>query len=233
MRRFMFVPSLTSSSLDALLYYDFECIRIAMSINCFNIPAGSVLKRTISIERPTKLLGVYSSLMKSDIPSKILHPAQHKPLPPTGIVPIMKSRTQAVWDLLKEEGSKLEGISTPLHDFIQPVLYQASAYALFGRSCPVVESFEPFHDFLLAGVPRFFLGKHIERLATMQKLLEKYFDSPHEDASCLVLENEQVVRNHGYVRFHLTSTGNFRLLIECDSRVRTRLRLSSSLSSSL
>ena len=210
-----------------------------MSINCFNIPAGSVLKRTISIERPTKLLGFYPSLMKSDITSKILHPAQHKYLSPTDIVPIMKSYTPAVWDLLKEEGSKLEGISTPLHDFVLPVLYQASAYAFFGRSCPVVESFEPFHDsdgpfhLLLAGVPRYFLGKHIERLATMQKLFEKYFDSPHEDASQLVLENEQVIRNHGYVRFHLTSTGNLRLLIECDSRVRTRLRLSSSLSSSL
>jgi hypothetical protein len=157
--------------------------------------------------------------MKSDITSKVLHPAQHKYLSPTGIIPIIESYTTAVWDLLEKEGSRFEGVSTPLRDFVLPVLYQASAYAFFGRSCPVVESYEPFNDFdgdfhlLLAGVPRVFLRKHIEGLATMHRLFEKYFDSPHDDASELVLENEQVIRNQGYVRVLFGVYGKIGLLI--------------------
>jgi hypothetical protein len=147
--------------------------------------------------------------LKSDITSKILHPAQHKYLSPTGIVPVIESYTTAVWELLEQEGRGFEGVSTPLLDFVLPVLYQASAYAFFGRSCPVVESYEPFHDFdrsfhlLLAGVPRVFLRKHVQGLATLHKLFEKYFDGPHEDASEVVLENERVIRGDGYVCFIL------------------------------
>jgi len=124
-----------------------------------------------------------------------------------------KAFGRAVWDLLEKEGSRFEGVSTPLRDFILPVLYQASAYASFGRSCPVLESYEPFTDFdrtfhlLLASIPRIFLRKHIRGLDTMHELFEKYFDDPHEDASELVLKNEQVICNQGYAYFHLTSTG--------------------------
>lgn len=152
--------------------------------------------------------------MKSDLTYKVLHPSQHKHLSPTGVVPVIKSYTAAVWDLLEKEGSRLEGVSTPLRDFVLPVLYQASAYAFFGHSCPVAESYGAFNDFdrtfhlLLAGVPRVFLRKNIEGLATMHKLFEKYFDGPHEDAWEMVLENEEVMRSHGYVCFRLKSTGN-------------------------
>jgi len=179
------------------------------------------------------------SLMKSDLTSKVLHPAQHRYLSPTGITPIAESYTATVWDLLEKEGSKFEGVSIPLRDFVLPVLYQASAYAFFGRSCPVVESFEPFNDFdkefylLLAGVPRVFLRKHLEGLATMHRLFEKYFDGPHEDASGLVLENEKAIRDEGYVRFHSVFVVNRGLLIGCDSRIRKPLRLSLFLFSSL
>ena len=147
--------------------------------------------------------------MKSDITSQVLHPAQHKYLSPIGVVPIMESYTTAVWDLLEKEASRFEGVSTPLRDFALPVLYQASGYAFFGRSCPIVESYGPFNDFdgsfhlQLAGVPRVFLRKHLEGLATLQRLFEKYFDGPHDDASEFVLENERVVRNQGYVCFTL------------------------------
>jgi len=190
-----------------------------MSIDCFNIPARSALKRTKSISGAFGKLTVRcSSLMKSDVTSNILHPAQHKYLSPTGVIPIIESYTTAVWDLLEKEGSRFEGVSTPLRDFVLPVLYQASAYAFFGRSCPVLESYEPFNDFdrtfhlLLAGIPRIFLRKHIKGLDIMHRLFEKYFDGPHEDASELVLENEQVIRDQGYVCFLLTSAGKFRLI---------------------
>ena len=145
--------------------------------------------------------------MKSDLVPNVLHPAQHKHLSPTGVIPIVESYTTIVWDLLEKEGSKFKGVSVPLRDFVLPVLYQASAYAFFGRSCPAVESYEPFTDFdndfhfLLAGVPRVFLRRHLEGLATMHTLFEKYFDGPHEDASELVLENERAIRNQGHVRF--------------------------------
>jgi hypothetical protein len=177
--------------------------------------------------------------MKSDIAFDVLHPAQHKHLSPTGVIPIVKSYVTAVWDLLEKEGSRVEGTSTPLHDLVLPVLYQASAYAFFGSSCPAVESYEPFNDFdrtfylLVAGVPRVLLRKNIEGLATMRRLFEKYVDGPHEDASELVWENERVIRNQGYVCFRLTSTTSSRSLTERDSRVRTPSRFSLFLSSSL
>ena len=154
--------------------------------------------------------------MKSEIVSEILHPAQHKYLSPTGVVPIVESYAMAVWELLEKEGSRFEGVSTPLLDFALPVLYQASAYAFFGRSCPVVESYKPFHEFdgtfhlLLAGIPRVLLRKHAHGLATLHRLFEEYFDGPHDDASEFVLEAERVLRSHGYVCFRSTSTGNFR-----------------------
>ena len=144
--------------------------------------------------------------MKSEITSKLLHPTQHKYLSPTGVVPAVESYTTVVWEQLEKEGSKFEGVSTPLLDFALPVIYQASAYAFYGRSCPAVESYMPFRDFdrtfhfALAGVPRFLLREHVEGLATMQRLFGEYFDRPHDDASELVLENEGVLRSHGYVR---------------------------------
>lgn len=157
--------------------------------------------------------------MKSDITSEILHPTQHKYLSATGIVPVLDSYTTAVWELLEREGSKIKGVSTPLLDFALPVVYQASAYAFFGRSCPAAESYQPFRDFdrtfhlVLAGVPRLFLREHVQGLATMQKLFKDYIDGPHDDASGLVLENEQVLRNHNYVRSHSAPTGNSWFLI--------------------
>lgn len=147
--------------------------------------------------------------MKSEITSEILHFTQHKYLSSTGVAPAVESYTKAVWEILGKEGSKLEGVSTPLLDFAPSVVYQSSAYAFFGRSCPAVESHKPFRDFdrtfhlALAGVPRFLLRKHVQGLATMQRLFTKYFDGPHDDASELVLENEQVLRSHDYVRFVL------------------------------
>ena len=177
--------------------------------------------------------------MKSDITPKILYPVQHKHLSPNGIIPVIESYTTDVWGLLEKEGSRLEGVSTPLRDFVLPVFYQASAYAFFGRSCPAAESYEPFNDFdsvfhlLLAGVPRVFLRKSTKGLATMRRLLEKYFDGPHDDASELVLENERVMRSHGYVCSRLSSTINFGLLIECDSRIRAPSQLSLFLSYSV
>ncbi|KAF9646393.1 cytochrome P450 [Thelephora ganbajun] len=176
-------PSLISEIYRNAQVYDFERFRVTAAVDCFDIPA---------------------SLMKSEVTSKVLHPAQHKYLSPTGIIPIIESYTTAVWDLLEREGSSFEDVSTPLRNFILPVLYQASAYAFFGRSYPVVESYEPFNDFdrtfhlLLAGVPRFFLRKHTKGLATLHRLFEKYFDGPHDDASEMVLENERVMRSHGY-----------------------------------
>ena len=145
--------------------------------------------------------------MRSDITHKVLHPAQHKYLSPTGVIPIIESYTTAVWDLLWQEGSRFEGVSIPLRNFVLPVLYQASAYAFFGRSSLSEESYEPFNDFdtdfywSLVGVPRIFLKKHAKGLATMHRLFEEYFDKPHKDASEFVLENEQVMRNQGYVCF--------------------------------
>src|SRR5882762_980498 len=100
--------------------------------------------------------------MKSDITSEILHPTQHKYLSSTGVVPAIESYSTAVWEVLEKEGSKFKGVSTPLLDFALPVLFQASAHAFFGRSCPAVESYKPFRDFdrtfhfALAGLPRFF-----------------------------------------------------------------------------
>ena len=164
--------------------------------------------------------------MKSDITHKVLHPAQHKYLSPTGVIPIIESYTTAVWDLLWKEGSRFEGVSIPLRNFVLPVLYQASAYAFFGRSCPAEETYGPFNDFdrsfhlLLAGVPRVFLRKHIEGLAAMHRLFERYFDGPHKDASEFVLENERVVRDQGYVGPHSISMVDFGLLIGCDFRIR-------------
>jgi len=144
--------------------------------------------------------------MQSDITPKVLFPIQHKHLLPTNVIPVVESYTTAVWDLLKKEGSRLEGVSTPLRGFVLPVFYKASVYAFFGRSYPVAELYEPFNDFdgsfhlLIAGLPRVFLKKSTEGLATMHRLLGKYFDGPHDDASEGVLEIEQVMRSHGYVR---------------------------------
>lgn len=170
--------------------------------------------------------------MNSDITSEILHPTQHKFLSPAGIVPTVESYTATVWEILKKEGSKFEGVSTPLLDFAMPVIYQASAYAFFGRSCPAVESYKPFRDFdrtfhlALAGVPRFFLREHAEGLATLQKLFAKYFDGPHDDASELVLENERALRSHNYVRLWFTPRETWGLLIGRYSRIRRRSGLS-------
>ena len=131
--------------------------------------------------------------MRSDVTSKILHPTQHEYLSPTGIIPVVESYMTAVWDSLEKEGPKLEGVSIPLRSFVLFMLYGPSAYAFFGRSCPVVESYEPFNDFddafylLVAGVPRVFLRRNLERLATLRRLFKKYFDGPHDDASEFVL----------------------------------------------
>ncbi|KAF9646735.1 cytochrome P450 [Thelephora ganbajun] len=163
--------------------YDFGHYRVALTTECFAIPA---------------------SLIKSDLLSNVLRPAQHRHLSPTGLGPTIESHTTAVWDLLEKEGSRFAGVSTPLRDFVLPVLYQSSTHAFFGRSCPVLESYQAFNDFdsnfhlLLAGVPRIFLRKSTEGLATMNRLFEKYFDGPHEDASEYVLESERVIRDQGY-----------------------------------
>jgi len=153
--------------------------------------------------------------MESDITPKVLFPIQHKHLLPTNIIPVVESYTTAVWDLLEREGSRLEGVSTPLHDFVLPVFYKASVYAFFGRSYPVAELYEPFNDFdgsfhlSIAGLPRMFLKKSTEGLATMHRLLGKYFDGPHDDASEAVLEIEQVMRGNGYVCSRPSSTVKF------------------------
>jgi hypothetical protein len=175
--------------------------------------------------------------MKSEMTSEILHPTQHQHLSSTGVATAIETYSTTVWEVLGKEGSKFEGVSTPLLEFAPPVLYQASAYAFFGRSCPAVESHKPFRDFdrtfhlALAGVPRFFLREHVEGLATLQRLFWKYFDGPHDDASNLVLENERTLRSHNYVRLLFTPVGNMGLLIERDCRIRRPLELSSSLSS--
>jgi len=176
--------------------------------------------------------------MKSDIVSEVLLPAQHRHFSSTGIVPTIETYTATIWDLLRKEGARFEGTSTPLHDFIRPVLYQASAYALFGCSFPVAESYEPFNDFdksfhlSIAGVPRVFLRKHVEGLATMDELFEKYFDGPHEDASGTVLENEQVIREQGHVRFR-PITGDLELPLKSDPRIQKPSRRSLFVSFSL
>jgi len=162
--------------------------------------------------------------MKLDIVSETLRP-QHRHFSPTGLIPTTETYTIVIWDLLRKEGSRFEDVSTPLRDFIRPVLYQASAYAFCGRSCPVAELYEPFDDFennfhlSLAGIPRVFLRKHVEGLVTMNRLLEKYFDGPHEDALEFVLENEQVIRDQGHVCFNLT-TGDLKLLVKCGFRIQ-------------
>ena len=121
------------------------------------------------------------------------------------VVPIVESFATIVWELLEKEGSKSEGVSIPLLDFVLPVIYRSSAYAFFGRSCPAVETYEPFRDFdgsfhlSIAGVPRVFLRKHTKGLHNMHRLFEKYFDGPHDDASVLVLGMEGVMRSHGHV----------------------------------
>ena len=181
----------------------------------------------------------HSSLMRSGVMSEVIHPSQHKHLSPTNIIPIIESFTTIVCDLLEKEGSRLEGISIPLSDFVLPVLYQASGYAFFGRSLPAMELYEPLNDFdgsfhlALAGVPRVFLRKHAEGLAAMHRLFEKYFDGPHKDVPEFVLESEQVMRNHGYVCFPLKLTVTFRLLIECMFRIRRPSGLTLFLSSLL
>ncbi|KAF9646730.1 cytochrome P450 [Thelephora ganbajun] len=144
------------------------------------------------------------SLIESDLLSKVLRPTLHRHLSPTGLGPTIKSYTTAVWNLLERESSRFAGVSTPLRDFVLPALYQSSAYAFFGRSCPVLESYQAFNDFdtdfhlSLADVPRIFLRKSTEGLATMNRLFEKYFDGPHEGASEYVLESERVIRDQGY-----------------------------------
>jgi len=176
--------------------------------------------------------------MKSDIVSEVLRPSQHRHFSPTGLILTIETYTTAVWDQLRKEGSRFEGISTPLHDFVRPVLYQASAYAFYGRSFPVAELYEPFSDFdksfhlSLAGVPRVFLRKHVRGLAAMDELLEKYFDGPHEDASGFVLENEEVIREQGHVRFH-PITGDLELPLKYHPRIRKPSRRSLFVSFSL
>ena len=114
-----------------------------------------------------------------------------------------------------QEGSRFEGVSMPLREFVLPVLFKASAYSFLGSSCPAEKAYGPFNDFngsfhlLLAGVPRIFLRKQTEGLATMHKLFEEYFDGPHEDASEFVLAQEQVTRDQGHVCFHSISALNF------------------------
>ena len=157
--------------------------------------------------------------MKSDLTSEVLFPTQHRHLSPTATLLLIESYTTAVWDILEKEGHGLEGVGTPLRDFVLPVFYQASSHAFFGRSCPAMELYGPFNDFdrdfhlALAGVPRVFLRKHVEGLTTLHRLFERYFDGPHEDAPELVLETERTMRSHGYVRFSLRSMVNFKSLI--------------------
>ena len=130
-------------------------------------------------------------------------------LSPRAVIPIAESFTTNVWDLLRKECSRLEGVSTPLLDFISPLFYQASVCAFFGSSYPVAESYKPWCDFYgtihssLAGAPRFLLKKHLKALFTLHKLMEKHLDGPHDDAPELVLENERVMRSHGFVCFYL------------------------------
>ena len=153
--------------------------------------------------------------MRSDITPNVLHPAQHKCLSPTGVIPITEYYTTVVWDLIGLQGSRFEGASMLLRGFVLPVLFKASAYGFFGGSCPAGETYGPFNDFdrtfhlLLAGVPRVFLRNHVEGLATMHRLFEEYFDGPHKDASEFVLANEQVVRDQGYVCFRSIPAINF------------------------
>lgn len=175
--------------------------------------------------------------MNSDVTSKILHPTQHKYLSSAGVAPVLESYSTTVWESLEKEGSRFKGVSTPLLDFVLPVVYQASAYAFFGRSCPAVESYKPFQDYdrtfhlVIAGVPRFFLRAHVEGLATLHKLFERYFDGSHEDASEMVLENERVLRSYDYVCFCPGCTRNLGSLIQYDSRIRGPSELSLFLSS--
>ena len=185
---------------------------------------------------PSTLIFHYFSLAKSEVASKILYPTLHRYLSATEIIPIVESYTTTTWDLLEREGSMLEGVGTPLSDFVIPVVSQASGYAFFGRSFSAAEFCKPLNDFnggfhlFLAGLPRAFLKKHTNGLAKMQWMFERYFDGPHDDASELVLESEQVMRKHGYVCLFLKSAGNLGSLTEHYSRIRAPLGLSSSLS---
>ena len=89
------------------------------------------------------------SFLESNVTTGILNPIQHKHLSPTGVIPVIESYTKTAWELLEREGSRLEGVSIPLHGFVLSVLCQASACAIFGRSCPAVELYEPFSDLVL------------------------------------------------------------------------------------
>ncbi|KAF9642732.1 cytochrome P450 [Thelephora ganbajun] len=201
---FVVSPSLTSEVHRKAQKYDFGYYRVTLTTECFAVPARPVLKRIHSIDTLDVLTVFCFSLMKSDPLSKVLRPAHHRHLSPTGIGPTIEFYTTAVWDLLEKEGSRFAGVSTPLRDLVLPVLYQSSAYAFFGRSCPVLESYQAFNDIdtdfhlLFAGVPRIFLRKSTEGVATMNRLFEKYFDGPHEEASEYVLESERMIRDQGY-----------------------------------
>jgi len=195
-----------------------------------------VLERTRSTEYSSTLIVDHFSLINADVTRGILHPSVHRYLSPTGIIPLIEPYTTAVLDLLQKEGSRFEGVSTPLHDFVLPVVSRASAYAFFGRSFPAVELGGPLRAFdgsfqlLLAGIPRVLLRSGTNGLATMHTLLEMYFDGPHDDASEFVLESEQVMRKHGYVCLILRSAGNIGTLIERDFRIREPSGLFSSFS---
>ena len=167
--------------------------------------------------------------MESGVIFKTVRPNVYKMLSPRTVIPIAESFTTNVWDLLRKECSRLEGVSTPLLDFGRlgasrepaepdpttqgsrrsPLFYQASVCAFFGSSYPVAESYKPWCDFYgtihssLAGAPRFLLKKHLTALFTLHKLMEKHLDGPHDDAPELVLENERVMRSHGFVCFCL------------------------------
>jgi len=208
---------------------------VPLQLTFAEFPQGQRWNEPIVQSISSTLIVYCFSLIHSDVTSKLLYPALQRYLSPTGIIPTVESYTIAACELLEKNGSRLEGVSTPLHDFVLPVVYQASAYAFFGRSFPAEGLWGPFNDFggsfhlMLAGVPRDLLRTHVNGLATMHKLLREYFDGPHDDASELVLESEQVMRNHGYVRY-VSTPGNIETLIQRDSRIRTPPGFTSSLS---
>ena len=141
--------------------------------------------------------------MKEDI-----FPMGHRLLSPKCVQPVVDKFIALIYQHLEERANQYNGMKIALKDFIDPLAFDASSRAFFGKHCPADDMFKPFRLFddnfhlALAGIPKVFMKGSVTALDDLVTIIEeKYLSKPNamDDAADLVKEFERITREGGFV----------------------------------
>lgn len=142
----------------------------------------------------------------------------HKFLSPTHLQPIVDEHIVLTYQHLKERANEYNEMNVALKDFVVPLVFEPSSYAIFGKHCPVDDLFKPLKLFdnkshlMLGGIPKIFMKEPAAALDDMATIFEeRYLLNPNamDDASDIIKEYERIIREGGFVSFSLHTHQTF------------------------